>query len=57
MQTMIDATDANNMQFAIMLTLKNYSNLAKIQRELDRIIGLGEALEVDIDTACSGYTA
>ena len=54
---MIDATDANNMQFAIMLTLKNYTNLAKIQRELDRIIGLGEALEVDIDTACSGYTA
>jgi hypothetical protein len=45
------------MQFAIMLTLKNYSNIKSIQDELDRIIKLGEALEADIDTACAGYTA
>ena len=57
LETMISATDANNMQFAIMLTLKNYSNIKSIQDELDRIIKLGEALEADIDTACSGYTA
>ena len=57
LQTIISATDANNMQFALMLTLKNYSNIKSIQDELDRIIALGDALEVEIDSACSGYTA
>ena len=56
LETIISATDANNTQFAIMLTLKNYSNIKSIQDELDRIIALGDALEVDIDTACSAYT-
>ena len=56
LETIISAVDANNTQFAIMLTLKNYSNIKSIQDELDRIIALGDALEVDIDTACSAYT-
>lgn len=57
LEIIMDATNANNMQFALMLTLNTYSNLKSIQRELDRIIKLGEALEVDIDTACTAYTA
>jgi hypothetical protein len=40
-----------------MLTLNSYSNLKSIQRELDRIIKLGEELEVDIDSVCSSYVA
>jgi hypothetical protein len=57
LQIIMDATNANNMQFALMLTLNTYSNLKSIQRELDRIIKLGEALEVDIDTACAPYSS
>lgn len=57
LETIMNATDANNMQFALMLTLKTYSNIKSIQRELDRIIKLGETLEGDIDVACSSYTS
>ncbi len=57
LETIISATAANNMQFAIMVTLRNYSNIKSIQNELDRISGLGDALEIDIDAACAGYTA
>lgn len=57
LETVISATEANNLQFAIMVTLKNYSKIKSIQNELDRITGLTDALEVDIDTACAGYTS
>ena len=57
LETIMDATNANNLQFALMLTLNSYSNLKSIQRELDRIIKLGEELEVDIDSVCSSYVA
>ena len=57
LKTIMEATNANNMQFALMLTFNSYTNLKSIQRELDRIIKLGEVLEVDIDAACADYTA